>query len=124
MDNPYIIPLSLVTFLPALGALALAFFPKGAKAGMRWFTLAITVAVFLMTAWMALPRPAGGDNAQFSLGVAGMQDVFSVPWIKSFNISYFMGIDGISFPLVILTSFVCVLAMATSWNIDKHVKAY
>lgn len=124
MDNPYIIPLSLVTFLPALGALALAFFPKGAKAGIRWFTLGITVAVFLITAWMALPRPAGADTAQFSLGVAGMQDVFSVPWIKSFNIAYFMGTDGISFPLVILTSFVCVLAMATSWNIDKHVKAY
>src|SRR6478735_5998267 len=53
-----------------------------------------------------------------------MQDVFSVPWIKSFNINYLMGIDGISFPLVILTSFVCMLAMGASWNIEKHVKAY
>src|SRR5438477_9961501 len=125
MDNPYIIPLSLVTFLPALGALVLAFFPKGAKSGIRWFTLGITVAVFIITAWMALPRPTGAEHsAQFSLGAAKMQDVFSVPWIKSFNISYLMGIDGISFPLVILTSFICMLAMATSWNIDKHVKAY
>ena len=53
-----------------------------------------------------------------------MQDLFSVPWIKSFNIFYLMGTDGISFPLVILTSFVCMLAMGASWNIDKHVKAY
>ena len=55
---------------------------------------------------------AGADTAQFSLGVASMQSVFSVPWIKSFNIYYFMGIDGISFPLVLLTAFVCMLAMA------------
>jgi NADH-quinone oxidoreductase subunit M len=53
-----------------------------------------------------------------------MQDLFSVPWIKSFNIYYLMGTDGISFPLVILTSFICMLAMGASWNIDKHVKAY
>ncbi|HEY2762287.1 MAG TPA: NADH-quinone oxidoreductase subunit M, partial [Pirellulales bacterium] len=124
MDNPYIIPLSLITFLPALGALVLAFFPKEAKGAIRWFTLGITIAVFIITAWMAIPRPAGADTAQFSLGVASMQDVFSVPWIKSFNIAYFMGTDGISFPLVLLTAFVCMLAMATSWNIDKHVKAY
>ena len=47
-----------------------------------------------------------------------------MPWIQSFNIYYFMGVDGISFPLVLLTSFVCLLAMGASWNIDKHVKAY
>jgi len=123
MDNPYIIPLSLVTFLPALGALALAFFPRDAKAAIRWFTLAITVAVFVITAWMAVPS-GGGHTAQFNIGMASMQDLFSVPWIKSFNIFYLMGMDGISFPLVILTSFVCMLAMGASWNIDKHVKAY
>jgi NADH-quinone oxidoreductase subunit M len=124
MDNPYILPLSLVTFLPALGALALAFFPREGKGAIRWFTLVITAAVFLLTVWMALPRGAGTDSAQFSLGMASMQDLFSVPWIKSFNIHYLMGLDGISFPLVILTSFICLLAMGASWNIEKHVKAY
>ncbi len=127
MENPYIVPLSLVTFLPAIGALLVAFFPRGNKGAIRWFTLAITVAVFLITAWMAIPRPQGEATAQFSLmepAVKQMQDLFSVPWIKSFNIHYLMGTDGISFPLVILTSFICMLAMGASWNIDKHVKAY
>ena len=45
-------------------------------------------------------------------------------WIPSFNIHYMLGIDGISFPLVMLTTFLCVLAMGASWNINKHVKAY
>jgi len=124
MDNPYILSLSLITFLPAIGALVVAFFPRDNKAAMRWFTLGITVAVFLLTVWMAIPRPEGADTPQFKLGVAAMQDVFSVPWIKSFNIYYLMGIDGISFPLVVLTSLVCMLAMGASWNIEKHVKAY
>jgi NADH-quinone oxidoreductase subunit M len=124
MENPYILPLSLVTFLPALGALVLAFFPRDTKSAMRWFTLTITVVVFLLTVWLAIPRPEGADTPQFKLGVSSMQDLFSVPWIKSFNIYYLMGTDGISFPLVVLTSFVCMLAMGASWNIEKHIKAY
>ena len=35
-----------------------------------------------------------------------------------------MGTDGISFPLVVLTTFLCLLAMGASWPIKKHVKAY
>src|SRR4051812_32864556 len=124
MDNPYLIPLSLITFLPALGALVLAFLPRESKNALRCFTLAITVVVFVICAWMALPRPHGAETAQFDVGVSGMQDVFSLPWIKSFNIYYLMGTDGISFPLVILTAFLSMLAMGASWNIEKHVKAY
>src|SRR5262249_5439238 len=88
------------------------------------FTLAVTVAVFLLTVWLAIPRPEGAETPQFKLGVSAMQDLFSVPWIKSFNIYYLMGTDGISFPLVVLTAFICMLAMGASWNIEKHVKAY
>src|SRR5436189_5655120 len=53
-----------------------------------------------------------------------MQNGFNIPWIPSFNIEYFMGVDGISLPLVMLTTLVSFLAMWASWNIQKHVKAY
>ncbi len=53
-----------------------------------------------------------------------MQHVFSIPWIPAFNIYYSLGIDGISLPLVLLTSFLSMLAMWASWPISKHVKAY
>ena len=86
MENPYLLQLSLITFLPAIGALVLAFFPRDTKGAMRWFTLGITAVVFLLTVWLAIPRPEGADTPQFKLGVSAMQDVFSVPWIKSFNI--------------------------------------
>src|SRR5579862_9436024 len=114
MTNPYVVLLTLVVFLPALGALALAFFPKERPEGMRRFSLFITAIVFLLTVWLALPAPldasgAKGATARFALGHAAMQDMFSIPWIGSFKIFYFMGIDGISFPLVLLTTFVSLL---------------
>jgi NADH-quinone oxidoreductase subunit M len=50
--------------------------------------------------------------------------VVKLPWIKAFGIEYLLGIDGISLPLVVLTTFLSLLAAAASWPITKHVKAY
>ncbi len=86
------------------------------------FSLLITAAVFLITVLMIFPGV--GDRWVFKAETAGLQKAFSIPWIPSFDIYYFMGLDGISFPLLILTSFVTMVSMAASWPIDKHVKAY
>src|SRR5690349_83901 len=93
--------LSLIVFLPALGALIVAFLPKDKPEAIRWVSLATTVVVFALTVLIAIP----GDNPHFNLGVAKIQDAFSLDWVPSFNIYYFMGIDGISFALLLLTSF-------------------
>ncbi len=122
MESTYLTLLSLIVFLPALGALVLAFFPGEKTEPMKYFTLAVTAVVFLLSAVMALPSEGG--TWQFDIAVSDMQKVFSVPWIPSFNINYFMGTDGISFPLVVLTTFITMLSMAASWPINKHVKAY
>jgi len=113
---------SLIVFLPALGALLLALFPSRSDQAMRIFTLAITIAVFVTMGMFLLGDT--GHGLTFRVDEPGMQDVYVRPWIPSFNIQYFMGIDGISFPLLILTGFVSVLAMGASWSIQKHVKAY
>src|SRR5262249_53412828 len=46
------------------------------------------------------------------------------PWIARFNIDYYIGIDGISLPLILLTTVLSFLAMIASWNIEKHVRGY
>jgi len=120
---PHVI-LSLIVFLPAAGALAIACMSKEREDFIKLFSFVITLAVFLMTAWLAIPSSGGADASTFDLHERGMQQVFSLPWIPAFHIYYAMGIDGISFPLVILTSFLSMLAMGASWNITKHVKAY
>src|SRR5437867_5807990 len=45
-------------------------------------------------------------------------------WIKQFNIDYYLGTDGISLPLILLTTVISFLAMLASWNIEKHVRGY
>lgn len=122
--NTYVALLSLIIFVPTLGALLIAFLPKDKPDLIKLVSLFTTVVVFLLTAWMAIPAGSGEDTARFHLGVTQLQDAFSLPWIPSFNIYYFLGIDGISFVLLLLTSFSSVLAMGASWNIHKHVKAY
>ena len=66
----------------------------------------------------------GWSQVQFTAGVAEMQNLFAIDWIPSFGIHYMMGTDGISFPLIVLTAFVSLLAMGASWPIKKHEKAY
>src|SRR5208283_3118715 len=44
--------------------------------------------------------------------------------IAAYNIQYKVGIDGLSFPLVLLSTFVCLLACIASWNIEKMTKGY
>ncbi len=46
------------------------------------------------------------------------------PWVSRFNIEYYLGIDGISMPMILLTTILFFLSMIASWGIDKHVKGY
>jgi NADH-quinone oxidoreductase subunit M len=119
--------LSSVIFLPALGALALCVMPARSDRFIKQISLVVTIVVFLITLWMAWPAIPGenaGTSGRFVLGMPDMQSIVLHDWIPSWNIFYFLGIDGISFPLVLLTSFLSVLAMGASWPITKHVKGY
>ncbi len=117
--------LSLIIFLPALGALVIGLLPRGRDDLFKQVSLATTIVVAALTVWIAMPAASGaGSSVGFEVGKAQMQYAFSIPWIESFNIYYALGIDGISLPLVLLTSGLCVLAMGASWTIVKHVKAY
>ncbi len=113
--------LSLLVFLPALGSLVLLFLPKSKPEMLRFFSLIVTGATFLLSVLVFLVPYSG---IHFDLNQAGMQSAFWKEWIPSFNIFYSMGVDGISFPLVMLTTLISFLAMGASWSIQKYVKAY
>jgi NADH-quinone oxidoreductase subunit M len=114
--------LSLIVFLPAVATIVIAMIPSEQKEAIRWATLGVTAVVMALVLG-ALIFPYD-PNLTFSTSKAELQDAFNYPWIPSFGIDYFMGLDGISFPLVVLTAFVSLLAMGASWSIDKYVKAY
>jgi NADH-quinone oxidoreductase subunit M len=125
-------PLGLLTFIalgPAAAAVVLLFFgpllmrSDQAAKGFTFLVLVVTLAAAVALAFPpANPSVAGFDP---DLGRQGaMQNVFAEPWIPPLNIQYAMGVDGISLPLVLLTATVAVWAMAASWNITRHVRAY
>jgi NADH-quinone oxidoreductase subunit M len=115
--------LSLIIFLPAVGALLLCLF-KAEDRVVRRFSLCFTLVVFVLTLWLGLPKGTPLVGGQYDLSKAGIQNVVTHEWIPSFHIHYSLGVDGISLPLVVLTSFLSVLAMWASWPITKHVRAY
>ena len=125
--QPTLWPLSLIVFLPAIVAafLSLPIISKAREELIRWITLGTLAVVFVLSLWMAVPQLFGATGpAQFQLGQPEMQAVVKLPWIRAFGIEYLLGVDGISLPLVVLTTFLSMLAAAASWPITKHVKAY
>jgi NADH-quinone oxidoreductase subunit M len=110
--------LSGLTFLPLVGAALILLVPdntESGKANIRWIALWTTLIVFALSiyAWL-----------HFVPGVADFQFVEQKEWFGS-GLTYKMGVDGISFPFVVLTAFLMPFCIAASWeSIDKRVKEY
>ena len=122
--------ISLILFLPTLAALAIAFMPsKKDENGVndkenQNLLLGATLTFGILTFLVTLGAFLFGEETAFNAEAEFMQNAFSADWIPSFNIAYAMGLDGISFPLILLTTGVSILAILASWSIKKHVKAY
>ena len=111
--------LTLSWALPLAGAILLLLVPNrdGSRNGViRWLALVLSLAVFAVTLviW-----------ARFDSTSAEFQMVERVPWIPAFGIDYYVGIDGISLFLVVLTGFLTPIAFLSSWEgIEKKVKEF
>ncbi|MCI4678443.1 NADH-quinone oxidoreductase subunit M [Rhodoblastus acidophilus] len=110
--------LSWLTFLPLVGAALILLVPGETDAGknnIRWIALWTTLVVFALSlyAW-----------SKFVPGVADFQFVEQKSWFGS-GLNYKMGVDGISFPFVVLTAFLMPFCIAASWSsIQNRVKEY
>ncbi len=106
--------LSVLIFLPLLGAFALLFIRNEEQC--RRATLLITAVVALLSLKLI---------ADFDQTTARFQFVEFYPWIKAFNINYIVGIDGISLLLLLLTTLIMPFCVLASWTyIKKRVKAF
>jgi NADH-quinone oxidoreductase subunit M len=137
--------MSLCIFVPSLFALALLFFPKGSDEYMRWFTLLGTTVTLVLSICLFIDYMAMWDSRRFAnpehttLAYRAQEEanahladkprdssdiVARYNWIPNFNIEYFLGADGISMPLILLTTVLFFLSMIASWNIAKYVRGY
>ena len=113
--------LTLSIVLPLVGALALLFINNrdGSKDGL---IRVVTLGVSLVTLGVTLLLWAGFDASETA---PAFQFVERARWIPAFGIDYYLGIDGISLVLVVLTSFLTPIALLSSWeSIDKQVRTF
>jgi NADH-quinone oxidoreductase subunit M len=115
LENLNHIILTLVTFLPAAGALLLFFFPRRDR-DIRWFALGISIITFFVS--LHLP-------ARFVKHQPGFQFEQNAQWINTPNIHYHLGVDGISLWLVVLTTLLVPFCVMISWHsIHERVKEF
>ncbi|MBI2412448.1 MAG: NADH-quinone oxidoreductase subunit M [Deltaproteobacteria bacterium] len=109
--------LSTITFLPALGALVIILFYKKDWADLiKWTALGTSAVTFLVSLYLPLT---------FDMADPGLQWVEKTVWIERFGISYYMGVDGISLLLVLLTTFMTIICVLASWReINTKLKGY
>jgi NADH-quinone oxidoreductase subunit M len=107
--------LSLMIFVPLVGAVLILCLPARAHALIRWTGVAATVPPLVL---------AGVLLQRFEPAAPGFQFVERAWWIPAFNIEYFVGVDGVSVTMVVLTALLSFLCMIASFGIDKGVKGY
>src|SRR5437867_3744355 len=108
--------LTVVTFLPALGAVLVGFLPRGRAELARRTAFGVSAATFLASLPLYL---------RFDPAVADYQFVEQAPWMPTLGVSYHLGVDGISLLLVLLTTFLMPLTLLASWDsIERRWKEF
>jgi NADH-quinone oxidoreductase subunit M len=103
--------LSTLIWLPIIAGVIVLFAGRNNPRLAKWLSLATVIVTFLLSLplWFAFDRTT-----------AAMQFVEKLDWIPAYNIQYFLGVDGLSMPLVLLTTFTQVLVIASAWEVIKE----
>ena len=107
--------LTLITFIPLAGGILILFLPRGNQSAIKWTALIFSLPTLVLSVLLWI----GYDYAK-----PGFQYVVQAPWIKALNVHYFMGVDGISIPLIFLTALLTTLSLIYSWIITERPKEY
>ncbi|MBL8840170.1 MAG: NADH-quinone oxidoreductase subunit M [Planctomycetes bacterium] len=107
--------LTWITLSPLLGVLAILFTPRDKADVIKTLAAAFTGIPLVLAVWMYV---------KFDQSLPGYQLFDDFAWVEAFNIRYTVGVDGLSSPLVLLTSILMFFAVFSSWNTEKGVKGY
>ncbi|HVH30600.1 MAG TPA: NADH-quinone oxidoreductase subunit M [bacterium] len=106
--------LSLIIFLPLVGGIFILFTSKANEALMKGVALGTSLGSTILLLFVTVLYKIGG----------GMQFVEQHSWIPNLGITYHVGVDGLSLPLVALTALLSVLSIVYSWRIEVRLKEY
>ncbi len=102
--------LSLLIWLPIIGGIWVLTQGKDDESSVRPIALSVALLTFILSL---------GLYIGFDLETANMQFEEKHSWISNFNIYYHLGVDGISMPLIILTSFITIFVVLAGWEVIK-----
>src|SRR3974390_1902121 len=103
--------LSILIWLPVLGGSAVMLLGEQ-RAGLgRWRALGGGIGTFVLSLFLW---------SGFDTSTAAWQFVERVPWIRAIHSDYYLGVDGISMPLILLTSFTTVLVVIAGWTVIER----
>src|SRR3989337_2475604 len=110
-----------MTFLPVAGAAIILMMPSGRDSHVKTIAAVASFLPVLLAVqlWFLYDRTVAGVNV-----ASQFQFAEHYRWIPSINVEYFMGADGISMPMIMLTAIVSFLAVVGSWGIEKQIKGY
>ena len=111
-------PLTLLTFFPLVGVLILLFIPRENKDALRWTALITTLITFVLSLWVL---------GMFNASDPDLQLVARYNWITvaGWNIQYFLGLDGLSILLVLLTGLLTPISILSTWTaVEERVKDF
>jgi NADH-quinone oxidoreductase subunit M len=107
--------LSIVTFIPALGAALLLFMRRSQPSTIRVFALVMSIVTFVLSLALIV---------HFDSTTPGFQYRIDVPWIPALGVDYRMGVDGLSVFLILLATILTPLAILASWKISDRIQEY
>ena len=109
--------LSASILFPIAAALLIPFFPdEGQGKQVRWYALGVALITFLLT--------VGGYLNGYDPSDPGLQLVERVEWLPDIGLAWSVGADGISMPLILLTSFITALAVLAAWPVTFKPKLF
>ncbi len=121
--------LSLITFLPVLGMFLILFMKKEQPKSIKYLTLGITalqvvLAVILLANYNYASAGIYEEKSFKFIEKFRWINISGISWLGTVKVDYFLGIDGLSMPMVLLTALISFIAAISSWTIEKSVKGY
>jgi len=109
MENNYL--LTYLIFLPLIGSLFIFFIKNDKISLVKYYGLFISLITFILSLIIYLSFDSNSSDFQF---------IHKFKWIEGLNVYYFVGVDGISLLLILLTTFITPITLISSWSSIEH----
>jgi NADH-quinone oxidoreductase subunit M len=107
--------LTLILFSPVVSALIVLLLPREQERAIRWAALLLSLVPFGFSIFMWLA---------YVPGQAGFQFIEQAAWYEAINSSYHLGVDGISVPMVLLTTLLTPISILIAWSIKENIRSF